>query len=345
MTDFENRVTEMFAERAANAPGAEGLATAAQSRQHRRRTSRAVLGAAAVVAAIVAVPVGLGALGVDEGDGPVATEPLPEPRSVPADWRWESYHDLEFAVPASWRYGSLSQHCISSNSNPVVERPDTLSTLVACPTPWGLGVLVSREGEAPTVTAADVPEGAAFGQATEAGVTLTVIAESQTLVDDVLGTARAYPGPDFSGCEAQVVVPSLGSMPAGASDASGPITVCRYEVGIEGPNLVASETLQGDQADMARLGIESLEPGEGPNPEPDTCLPSDETQAVLLRASGADLAWVHYDGCTTHGVDVGGTVSQLNAQVMWTAFGPNWSGGVGGEVPMPKEPRFVASNR
>lgn len=344
MSEFENKLTEMLADRADGAPGAEGLAEGARLRQRRRRTARVALGAGAVVAAIVAVPVGLGALSVDGGDPPVSTQPLPEPRAVPADWRWESYHDLEFAVPQSWVYGPLSQWCISSNSNPVVERPGGVSTAVACPTPYGYGVLISPADTAPAVTAADAPEGAALGQVTEAGVTLTVIARSQDVVDAIVGSAASYPGPDFYGCEAETAVPPLGAMPTTNAEPSGPITVCRYEVGIDGPNLVASELLDGDQAEMARLGIESLEAGEGPNPEPDSCLPSDETQAVLLRSNGQDLLWIHYDGCTAHGVDVGGTVSQLNAQITWTAFGPNWSGGLGGEVPMPKEPRFLLAN-
>jgi len=340
MSDFENRLTEMLGERADGAPGAEGLAAAARSRQRRRRTTRGVLGAGAVVAAIVAVPVGLGALSIDEGETPVVSQPLPEVRGLPAGWRWESYHDLEFMVPSTWVYGPLSQYCISSNSNPAVERPGGASTEVACPTPLGYGALVST-GAAPDLTAADVPEGAAFGQVTEGGVTLSVVAKNQGVVDDVLGSARVYPGPDFYGCEAEVGVPALGRMAAGSSDVTGPITVCRYEVGVEGPNLVASEVLYDDQADMARLGLESLESGQGPDPDPGSCLPSDETQAVLLRAHGADLTWIHYDGCTSHGVDVGGTVSQLSAQVMWTALGPTWSGGVGGEIPMPKEGRFL----
>lgn len=344
MSEFENRLSEMLTERAAAAPGAEGLAEGARSRQRRRRGARVALGAAAVAAAIVAVPVGLGALSIDDGGGQVATQPTPEVRGLPAGWRWESYRDLEFMVPDTWVYGAISQYCISSNSNPVVERPGGVSTLVACPTPWGLGVLVTTSADAPSLDESDVPAGAVFDQVTADGVTLTVIAKDQSIVDGIIGSARTYPGADFYGCEAEAGVPELGTMGAAATDPSGPISVCRYDVGVTGPNLVASEVLKGDQAEMARLGLGSLEPGQGPDPDPGSCLPSDETQAVLLRANGADLAWIHYDGCTQHGVDLGGEVSRLNAQIMWTALGPNWSGGLGGEVPMPKEPRFVLAN-
>jgi len=340
MSEFENKLGETLAQRAEGAPGAEGLADGARTRARRRRTTRIMAGASAAVVAMVAVPVGISVLRVDDGGAEVANQPPAILSEVPSGWRVESYRDVEFAVPPEWGYGALSQYCISSNSNPIVERPGGISTLVACPTAFGYGVLLSAEGSGPDVEDATLyPEGATVRETTVEGVTVTAITADASTAETIIGSAASYPGPDFYGCEAEVAVPALGDMAAGGDFArDDQIAVCRYEIGADGANLLGSEALTGDNIERAWLGLDALQTGAGPNPDPGSCLPSSETEAVLLRSGGEDLAWVHYSGCSTHGVDVGGAVSQLNEQVMWTAISPNAGGfGGGGEVPLPKE--------
>lgn len=341
MSDFENRLGETLAQRAESAPGAEGLAEGARSRARRRRTTRIVAGASAAVVAMVGVPFGISMLGSDD-NGSVQVTDRPPVAGVPADWRWESYRDVEFAVPPEWGYGALSQYCISSNSNPVVERPGGVSTEVACETMFGYGVLVGPTEQAPDPSDATLfPAGATVAATTVDGVTVTAITADADTAETIIAVAAAYPGPDFYGCEAEVAVPALGDMPADvdlATDRNDPIAVCLYEVGIAGPNLITSDSLQGADIEKAWLGIDSLEPGNGPNPSSEDCLASPEYDAVLLRKGHLDLAWVHYSGCTTHGVDVGGEVYKLNEQVMWAAISPSRGGfGTGGEVPLPRE--------
>ncbi|HSV38334.1 MAG TPA: hypothetical protein VLI04_06190 [Nocardioidaceae bacterium] len=341
MSEFENKLGETLAQRAEVAPSVAGLAEGARTRARRRRTTRIMAGASVAVVAMVAVPVGISALSVDDGGGVQVTN-RPSVAGVPADWRWESWHDVEFAVPPAWGYGPLSQYCISSNSNPIVERPGGFSTQVACPKSFGYGVLVSAEGLAPDAEDATLyPEGATVSAATVEGVTVTAITADAQTAETITGSAASYPGADFYGCEAEVAVPALGDMAAGGDFArDAQIAVCRYEIGADGANLLGSEALTGDNIEKAWLGLDALQTGAGPNPEPGSCLPSSATEAVLLRSGGQDLAWVHYSGCSTHGVDVGGAVSRLNEQVMWTVISPNAGGFVsGGEVPLPKELR------
>jgi hypothetical protein len=193
---------------------------------------------------------------------------------------------------------------------------------------------------APRLDSTQVPEGAAFGQVTAGGVTLSVVAKTQGVVDDVLASAKTYPGADYYGCEAEVAVPALGAMAARAEyDESAPVSLCRYEAGVEGANLIDSEVVVAP-ADLESfaLGISSAEPGTGPDSGPSRCTGWDESQALLVRSAGQDVAWVHYDGCTGHGLDLGGTTYRLNAQLTYWAL-PRGGFGVDGSIPLPKEMR------
>jgi hypothetical protein len=107
MSEFENKLGETLAQRAEGAPEVAGLAEGARTRHRRRRTTRIMAGAAAAVVAMVGVPFGISALTTDdEGGAQVTNQPPPGVEGVPADWRWESWHDVEYAVPPSWGYGA-----------------------------------------------------------------------------------------------------------------------------------------------------------------------------------------------------------------------------------------------
>ena len=77
----------------------------------------------------------------------------------------------------------------------------------------------------------------------------------------------------------------------------------------------------------------------GPDAKPSDCVNWTEHFAVVLKTGMEDYAWVHYDGCDGHGVDLGGSTRQLNAELMYWALPRGWSGGVDGSVPMPEKLR------
>jgi len=100
MSDLEERLSRMLAERADASPVAAGLAEGARVRHRRRRALRVGAAGAAVAVAIVAVPVGLGALSIDEGEE-VSNQPEPVVSGVPASWGFESYRNVEIGVESA----------------------------------------------------------------------------------------------------------------------------------------------------------------------------------------------------------------------------------------------------
>jgi hypothetical protein len=339
MSDFEDRLSRTLEEHAEAAPGVDGLSEGARVRHRRRRVAQAGLAGAAVVAVVAAVPLGLGSFGSggSSNEPGVATTGLGSPPAPPDGWRFESYHDVEFAVPDTWQYGSLSDWCAGPGGQgdpvPRVERPNMVVLDIYCSTS-GYGVVV---GDAPT----NPPAGAAVRSATAGGVTISVVAKSQDVADGVADSLREIQGLDAHGCAPQVAVPALGDMaPTGDVDRTAPASLCRYELGVRGANLVSSEVVtSGDDLDSLWLGFESAEPGSGPDASPANCGGWNEDEATLVRSAGADVAWVHYGGCAGHGVDEGGTTYKLNAQVMYWALPPGGFG-VDGSVPLPKEMRL-----
>ena len=333
MSDFENRLTELLSQRADTAPGADDLAAGARVRLRRRRTLRAGAVAAAVVVAAVGVPLGMGALDVDAKD-PGVSAPGPQVSTVPAGWRFESYHDVEFAVPPTWSRGSLSDWCSSGGSlkdSTRVERPNTPVNDILCPSS-GYGVRIGAAPENP-------PAGATVLDTKVGGITVSVVAADADVADQVIGSVHAIAAEDFNGCKPKVApVPAIGQMTGGAVVKQEPVALCRYEFVSDGADLVDSETIDPADYESFWLGFDTAEAGTGPDARPDTCTEWPETQAVLVRSGGQDSAWVHYDGCGGHGVDVGGTTYELNAQVTyWTL--PLGGFGVDGSVPLPKEMR------
>jgi hypothetical protein len=333
MSDFENKLTEMLSERAETSLSAVGLAEGARSRHRRRRALKVGLAGAAVVAAIVAVPVGLGALSVDEGGG-VATEPGPVKSSLPAGWRSESYRDVEFAVPPDWEYGSLDDWCASGGSvtdAPRVERPGGVVATIACPSS-AYGV---RIGEPP----GNPPAGAVVRSASVGGVTLSVVAPDAQVADKVAGSLHEIQGKDHHGCVPEKAVPPVGDMTGSSSiDRDDPIALCRYDVGVDGANLNSSEEIELSDNKRFWLSFDSAQPGRGPDSGPGACSDSREDQALLVQVGDQEVAWVHYSGCDGHGIDEFGTTLKLNPQVMYWAL-PRGGFALDGSVPIPKEVR------
>lgn len=336
MSDFEQRLSQTLDGRAEHAPGAEGLARAARRRHARRRNARMAGAGVAALALAIGVPFALGGLSLGDADPPLAGQGKePRAHAVPREWRFESYRNVEFAIPPDWGHGSLDDWCAGGGGveeSGRVERPGGAALSIGCPSS-GYGVRVDGEG------VATPPPGAVVREAEAGGIPIVVVATSEEVADIVAGSLREIPGQDFHSCDPAKAVPPLGAMESSSTlGRGGVVTMCRYELGVEGPNLVDSEGVGEADDESFWLGLESAEKGKGPDSGPRTCTDSPETEAVLVKTGGEDYAWVHYSGCDGHGIDIGGTTYKLNAQVTyWTL--PRGSFAVDGSVPLPKEQR------
>lgn len=333
--DFELRVEEALARRAGD-PDSHGLVAGARSRLRRRRTTRAALVGAGAVAVAVAIP--LVVTGGASVDAPVAGPDVEgvEIIEIPTSWRFESYRDVEFAVPGEWVGGSLSTWCSGNETPeaavPTVERPGMISIAIACQSD-GYGVRVGGEVTNP-------PAGATVTETSVNGTLVTVVAPDPETARTVTGSVREIQDEDYYGCQSTREVPALGAMPAvGETETNESISLCRYEIGLEGPNLMSAEAITGEDNDRFRQALQDAEPGTGPDADPDECstqiLPP--TEAVLIRSVSQDVGWVHYSGCDGHGLDLGGTTYRLDAEIMYGVLAQDFA--IVGAVPMPDELR------
>lgn len=162
---------------------------------------------------------------------------------------------------------------------------------------------------------------------------MSVVAPDAKTAETVIGSVREIPGEDYYGCDPARDVPALGTMPPTEFPENGVVTVCWYDLGVEGPNLVASEAFPEDSTfwDDVRSGS----PGRGPEAE-ENCRP--ESQAALFNSGGEDVAWVHFEGCTGNGIDFGGTTYQLNPKILYWAV-PRDGFAVSGAIELPDERR------
>jgi hypothetical protein len=292
MSDFEGRVRQALGTSAEGAPAAVGLVEGARSKLRRRRTVAAVAMTTAVV--LGAVPVGIALLGdsPDGGSDDVVASTLP---TVPDGWRWESWHDIQLAVPANWDEGSPSQYCIGNDpSAGAIDRGDGFSTLVACEHSLGPGV-VFRLGAAkePLVDIEGVGERLSLG-----GNTVDVIAADQATLDAIVATAHVFDSADSRGCaplfDADTVMSAGGSFETMAD--SGSLTVCQY-TGTPGDDattydLRSSATLDDSAASVLRDAIAAAPTGSSGScsSDSDGGEPSVVTIAVEVRTSEGRVA-------------------------------------------------------
>lgn len=271
MSDVEARLRAVLLERADDAPDAIGLAHGARQRLRRRRTTRAVL-AAAVLAA--AVPLGLGQLsprsgGQTDGRPDAADEPTATSEMAPGvterGHRAESWHDVTFEVPVEWGYDSTAAWCADSGTldgaPPVITRPDTISRMILCPTD-GYGVTVGPadaydpvhpsghvwQYESDGVDQPTYPDGAWLGAWYDDGTVVTVATPDPDATRRIVDSVRRFTGADPNGCPAR-----LGEAEASAGDDSNDsLSICRY-----GPDdlLAASRRLVGPDMQEAETAI------------------------------------------------------------------------------------------
>ena len=346
---FEDEVRSALRSGVGDELSAAGLADGARSRlRRRRRTTMSIVGAAALVAA---VPVGITALNTGPngtGDGQVA-EALDQPavEGLPAGWHWESYANVEFGVPDSWKHGTPNQWCVSGDRDQGwVSRPNEVSTLVACMDPTnGFGAVILD------VSATDLKSGVwqypAGGHEYPAGAWMTsmvagdlgvsVAAPDQATAETIADSFRTFAdGADANGCAPHQAIPQLGSATGLTAPESGPIVLCNYSGWMTGDNLTGSEPMSADRA-QALLDALATAKDDGSGVPAAECFVEDP-DAILILRGGEPLGWAFNTMCSESGVDLGdGNVLPMSTKVMLALVGsapePSGSGsGDGGVV-------------
>jgi hypothetical protein len=288
MTDFENRVRETLKAGSEGAPPPVGLAEGARQRWRKRRRTTAAVAATAVV--LAAVPVGIAVLGgggSSDEDSDVVASDLP---AIPDGWRWESWRNVQIAVPGHWRDGAASQWCTSSHSDPgFVDRGEGVSTLVAC-VPGVSSSVTFREGIAkhPLVDIKGVGERLTFD-----GNTVDVVAPDQETLDAIVATAHEFEEADSRGCAP--AIQDLSTSPS--AEASGPLTVCRY-VTLPGKadayQLSESRDLSDEDTAAWLAALDAARPvSESGN----ACDYDGGAEALLVSSSDGLVAYIEADPC------------------------------------------------
>jgi len=285
MSDFESRVRETLKTGSEGAPPAVGLAEAARRRWRKRRRTTAAVAATAVV--IAAVPLGIAILG--DGSSPakkdnVTAANLPE---IPDGWRWESWRDIQVAVPGNWENGAASQWCVNSDSNAgFVDRGEGVSTMVACP---GLSSSVSfREGIAkhPLIDIQGVAKRLTFDDNT-----VDVVAPDQETLDEIVASAHQFDEADSRGCAP--AIQDLANPLWG--EAAGALTVCRYTGPRNDAYVLAESRDLTEEASADWLA--ALEAAPDVSETGNACDPASGSEAMLVSSADGLVAFLEYDAC------------------------------------------------
>jgi hypothetical protein len=277
---------------------------------------------------------------------------------LPQGFRWESFQDVQVAVPDGWGYGtSDSPWCLrKSEEKPYVGRPGAVA-LVGCGDPnesdgidpatamktGGEFVWLSSEKKAPAKGISD-PVVTGDRATVTAGTTTVAVQAEPALRARILATVQVITT-DHNGCP--VKAPFTGNpdwRPAGpaVTGITGvkSIAACSYS----GALLASSLVVQGKQAVAALGSVADAPVGGGPNSPADECVPDDlvmmEQLVLQVDASGPAEIGVRYGGCFHRGIDDGITLRKLTrAAVQPFVGGPNritsWQGEALGPIVAP----------
>jgi hypothetical protein len=240
-------------------------------------------------------------------------------------------------VPTAWTYGSLQDWCANGGAlEPRVERPGTLAFHIKCATStYGLRFQTIPDDNGsfdwPVTLQASKgwPPNAWVGARGIDHVLVEVTGPTRQAAAEVLATVRAIgPEGDPNGCG-----PRLDG-PAPAPPSPGGMSVCRYDA--QG-DLEQSEVLTGDGADSAEQALRAapLDGRRGPYCSP----PHAPTTTIRLVSSGVDATATFGGDCWSDTrVMLGGEARMLDADVLYWALSPGWSGD-GTNLPLPPELR------
>ncbi|HEU5469176.1 MAG TPA: hypothetical protein VFV67_00875 [Actinophytocola sp.] len=265
------------------------------------------------------------------GDTPRAAPPAAPPAGsvtdLPTGWRWEAYGGVEVQVPADWGNGIANYPpCLSREKHqPHVGRPGVVP-LVMCSGP----PVPALELRAPylwfsnNVSADRVQtyDGGWVSQTrTVAGTTFTVFSDDPDLRTRILGSARPAAGATNPACPADHPArTNRDARPDPGKPGLAPvesITVCRYSLTGNGPAVLSTSQLTGDQAAAVSRAILAAPEGTGPD-SPDNCAAEYAAgdELVVLRIAGGTEVVVRYSGCVGHGFDDGHTRRKLTADAI-----------------------------
>ncbi|QIK65413.1 hypothetical protein G7072_02830 [Nocardioides sp. HDW12B] len=336
--DDEPTLTEALRARTV---GVDALPVELSSRAARvstRRRERAVRrGALALLLAAVGVPLLVsvwpattGGLDLDPSpDDSLLEEVLPE------GFRTESWRGVELGVPDGWGHGPLAGWCRDGDlPTPRVERPGPDGVGDGdedCDPSLAPGVQLRLAGD----PAPDVPDDLAAGERTLDGRVVLVATPDADLTEQVLATVRSVERTDSAGCAVQRAIPRAGKNFPAVETSSVALSVCRYEVGVTGPNLVQSERLSVIDSLDAREAVDAAPTVVAPQ----GCLDGPGEEAVVLTTADGDVAWIHLGRC--QGLDDEGT-HLLTPDVLFWALTPGWDG-PRQDLPLPDELRGLPS--
>ncbi len=276
-----------------------------------RRVALATLLAAVGVPLVVSLwPAATGGLDLDPSPDDSTLEEV-----LPDGFRTESWRGVELGVPDDWGHGPLAGWCLDDDlPTPRVERarPGGGAT---CDPALAPGVQFRLDGD----PAPDVPDDLAVGERTLDGRVVLVATPDPDLTDQVLATARSVERTDSAGCAVQRAIPRAGKNFPAVEPGSVALSVCRYEVGVSGPNLVQSERLSVIDSLDARAAVDAAPTVVAPQ----GCLDGPGEEAVVLATAEGDLAWIHLGRC--QGLDDEAT-HLLSQDVLFWALSPGWDG-------------------
>lgn len=325
MSDFETRLADVLARQAERAPEAAGLVEGARRRLRRRRIATAAAAMTAVVAVTLGLPFAVGAMRSDPpADEPTTTD------APPPGWRLETWHNLRYAVPTSWTYGSVRAWCVNAVRDAhYVEQPGAPEFSIGCGT-LGYGVLFSAVGDPPHPVGP--PTGATVRTRTIDGITLTAITKDPRDADLIVASLRKIYGLDANGCELGTAVPASGTFQAHQdADVRGPVSICHYAAGYG--HLTLSEALSGDDSERVLQALRSAPPVSVTDRD---CPGPDGSAAIMVRTADRVIAWVYYRGCQGVHVDLGdGGERQVTEEVLYMVLSPGWVGPMSPNLPLP----------
>jgi hypothetical protein len=136
---------------------------------------------------------------------------------------------------------------------------------------------------------------------------------------------------DSNGCAVQRAIPRAGKNFPAVDVGSTAVSVCRYAVGVAGPNLVQSERLSVIDSVDLREAVDAAPTVVAPQ----GCLDGPGEEAVALSTDEGDLAWIHLGRC--QGMD-DETTHLLTDDVLFWALSPGWDG-PREELPLPDDLR------
>ncbi|GAB3270448.1 hypothetical protein GCM10027456_57570 [Kineosporia babensis] len=256
----------------------------------------------------------------------------------PEGWRWESYQDVQIAVPQDWDYGIVGRPWCqrADDEKPFVGRPGPVREIACSGAEDAVepGQKVSTGGQfvwfgLPPDSALDLVQtpnetnvisdghGGSDRAVVQAGTVSIVVQAPAELRAQIISTVRLAEI-DHNGCAA--VPPYAGHPKWGPSgpevteytDIKG-ISACSY-VDAE---LVGSLRLNPEQATEAIAAIASAPVGGGPFNPAALCVPvedeSDDVAQLILQvdAAAAGTIVLSYGGCSSTGLDDGTAVRTL----------------------------------